>query len=108
MRWQLESSKLPRACKVRLPQDLAVIGFDDIPAAKLNTPPLTTMHQPMAEKGRLAVAALLKEDGPLRIMVPTKLIIRQSSDPATLGSGQETEVEVRAHSRSRFEATQEK
>jgi DNA-binding LacI/PurR family transcriptional regulator len=86
-----------RACKVRVPQDLAVVGFDDIPAAKLITPPLTTIHQPIAEKGRLAVAALLKEDGPLRIMVPTKLIIRQSSDPATLGSAQETEIEVRTH-----------
>jgi DNA-binding LacI/PurR family transcriptional regulator len=74
-----------RACKVRIPQDLAVTGFDDIPAARLITPQLTTVHQPMAEKGRLAVAALLEEDGPLRIMVPTKLIIRQSSDPS-LGS----------------------
>jgi DNA-binding LacI/PurR family transcriptional regulator len=95
-----------RACKVRVPQDLAVVGFDDIPAAKLITPPLTTIHQPIAEKGHRAVAALLKEDGPLRIMVPTKLIIRQSSDPATLGSAQETEVDVRAHPRSRPEATQ--
>jgi len=74
-----------QACKVRIPQDLTVTGFDDIPAARLITPQLTTVHQPMAEKGRLAVAALLEEDGPLRIMVPTKLIIRQSSDPS-LGS----------------------
>jgi DNA-binding LacI/PurR family transcriptional regulator len=86
-----------RACKVRVPQDLAVTGFDDIPAAKLITPPLTTIHQSMAEKGRLAVAALLSENGPLRIVVPTKLIIRQSSDPATLGSAQETEIEVRGN-----------
>ncbi len=86
-----------RACKVRVPEDLAVTGFDDIPAAKMITPQLTTIRQPIAEKGRLAVAALLKEDGPLRIMVPTKLIIRQSSDPARLGSAQETEIEVRAH-----------
>ena len=95
-----------RACKVRVPQDLAVTGFDDIPAAKLIIPPLTTIHQPIAEKGRLAVAALLQEDGPLRIMVPTKLIIRQSSDPA-LGSAQETEIEVRAHPASRPKATQD-
>ena len=33
---------------------------------------------------------------PLRIIVPTKLIIRQSSDPSTLGSAQETEIDVRS------------
>jgi DNA-binding LacI/PurR family transcriptional regulator len=87
-----------RACKVRVPQDLAVTGFDDIPAARLITPQLTTVRQPMAEKGRLAVAALLQENAPLRTMVPTKLIIRQSSDPARLSSTQEMEIEVRAHS----------
>ena len=71
-------------------------GFDDIPAAKWITPQLTTIRQPIAEKGRLAVAALLKEDGPLRIVVPTKLVIRQSSDPARLNSPQETEIEIPA------------
>jgi DNA-binding LacI/PurR family transcriptional regulator len=96
-----------RICKVRVPQDLAVTGFDDIPAAKLVTPRLTTIHQPIAEKGRLAVAALLKEDAPLRIMVPTKLVIRQSSDPATLGSAHETEIEIPAHPASRRGATLE-
>ena len=86
-----------RNCNLRVPQDLAVTGFDDIPAGKFITPQLTTIHQPMAEKGRLAVASLMRDNGPLRIIVPTKLIIRQSSDPSTLGSTQETEIEVRAH-----------
>ena len=90
-----------RACKVGVPQDLAVTGFDDIPAARLITPQLTTIHQPMAEKGRLAVARLLTEGGPLRIMVPTRLIIRRSSDPSTLASAQETKIEVLAHPPSR-------
>ena len=85
-----------RSCKFRVPQDLAVTGFDDIPAGKFTTPQLTTIHQPMAEKGRLAVASLMRENGPLRIIVPTKLIIRQSSDPSTLGSAQETEIDVRS------------
>jgi DNA-binding LacI/PurR family transcriptional regulator len=96
-----------RACNVRVPHDLAVTGFDDIPAAKLITPRLTTIHQPIAEKGRLAVAALLREDGPLRITVPTKLIIRQSSDPATLGSAQEREIEIPAHPVSRSATLEE-
>lgn len=67
---------------LRVPEDLAVIGFDDIPAAKLITPQLTTIHQPMADKGRLAVSLLLKENGMLRTRLPAKLIIRRSTDPS--------------------------
>jgi DNA-binding LacI/PurR family transcriptional regulator len=66
---------------LRVPEDLAVIGFDDIPAATMITPQLTTIHQPMADKGRLAVSLLLKEDGILRTRLPAKLIIRQSTVP---------------------------
>jgi DNA-binding LacI/PurR family transcriptional regulator len=84
-----------RCNQLRVPQDLAVIGFDDIPAANLITPRLTTVHQPMAEKGRLAVASLLKENRVLRMKVPTKLIVRQSTDPAILGPAPETEIDVR-------------
>jgi DNA-binding LacI/PurR family transcriptional regulator len=83
-----------RSHQLRVPQDLAVIGFDDIPTAKLITPRLTTVHQPMAEKGRLAVSSLLKEKGTLRMKVPTKLIIRQSTDPAILRPDQETEINL--------------
>lgn len=84
-----------RSHQLRVPHDLAVIGFDDIPAAKLITPRLTTLHQPMAEKGRLAVSSLLKEERSLRNNVPTKLIIRQSTDPAISRPDQETEFNVR-------------
>jgi DNA-binding LacI/PurR family transcriptional regulator len=61
-----------------------VVGFDDIPPAKMSTPQLTTVHQPFEEKGRMAVTALLNEKGPLRTILPTKLIIRRSSDPVVL------------------------
>lgn len=84
-----------RRHQLRIPQDLAVVGFDGIPATKLITPQLTTVYQPMAEKGRLAVARLFKEKGPLRIKVPTKLLIRPSSDPALLGADQEREIAIR-------------
>jgi DNA-binding LacI/PurR family transcriptional regulator len=67
---------------LRIPKDLAVVGFDDIPAAKMSVPRLTTVHQSFEEKGRTAVAALLTEKASLRNMLPTKLIIRRSSDPA--------------------------
>jgi DNA-binding LacI/PurR family transcriptional regulator len=66
---------------LRVPEDLAVIGFDDIPAATLITPQLTTIHQPMAEKGRLAVALLMKETRIMRSRLPAKLIIRRSTEP---------------------------
>jgi hypothetical protein len=49
----------------------------------------------MAEKERLAVAALLKEKTPMRTKVPTKLVIRQSSDPVILGADEEREIDVR-------------
>jgi DNA-binding LacI/PurR family transcriptional regulator len=72
---------------LRVPEDLAVVGFDDIPAAQLITPQLTTIHQPMTEKGRLAVSLLLKEKVVLRNKLAAKLIIRQSSDPSIAASG---------------------
>jgi hypothetical protein len=77
----MEAARSHQLC---VPQDLAVVGFDDIPAAKLITPRLITVHQPMAEKGRRAVSVSLKEKGLLRTRVPTKLILRQSTDPAIL------------------------
>src|SRR5205814_370287 len=39
---------------LRVPADLEVIGFDDIPLAAASDPALTTVHQPIAEKGRVA------------------------------------------------------
>ena len=86
--------EVARRYQLRIPEDLAVVGFDDIPAAKMSAPRLTTVHQPFEEKGRVAVTALLKEKGPLRTILPTKLIIRQSSDPAVLGADQEREIDI--------------
>ncbi len=44
----------------RIPEDIAVVGFDDIPAAAYCYPPLTTMRQPMQEVGRVATRLLLE------------------------------------------------
>jgi DNA-binding LacI/PurR family transcriptional regulator len=82
--------EVARSYRLRIPEDLAVVGFDDIPAARMSAPQLTTVGQPFEEKGRAAVAALLKENGPLRTILPTSLIVRQSSDPAALRADQET------------------
>lgn len=44
---------------LRVPDDLSVVGFDDIPAAAATTPPLTTVRQPLVEMGRRAVGILI-------------------------------------------------
>jgi LacI family transcriptional regulator len=68
-----------RGHQLRVPEDLSVVGFDDIPAAKLITPQLTTTNQPLREKGRLAISTLLDGNRPLRRKLPAKLIVRNST-----------------------------
>jgi alanine racemase len=71
-----------KAHHLHLPRDLAVAGFDDLPDARHMRPGLTTVRQPVEEKGRLAaevlVAALQKENGIKHHVLPTELVIRQS------------------------------
>jgi LacI family transcriptional regulator len=76
--------------QIRIPDQCSVIGFDDIAHAKLLTPSLTTMQQPMADMGRTAVnivaeaigAARQNGKGPAthRKLIP-KLVIRESTGP---------------------------
>jgi LacI family transcriptional regulator len=80
-----------REAGLRVPEDVSVIGFDDIPAAAYNYPALTTIKQPLSEMGRLAAEHLLKRisdgaesDLPEEIMVEPELIIRQSTARARL------------------------
>ena len=69
---------------LRTPQDVSVVGFDDIRFARYSTPPLTTVAQPKSELGRQAMTALLEilEDPttPPRIQIlPTELVVRGST-----------------------------
>lgn len=67
----------------RVPDDVAVVGFDDIPAAAHTEPPLTTVRQPIQRLGAVAVDLLIDlvqkpEAGPKRVQLPTELVIRRS------------------------------
>jgi LacI family transcriptional regulator len=72
-----------RAHGVRVPRDVAVVGFDDIPFARLANPRLTTVAQPLVEMGRRAAAMLLgaiqKGTTPRSIRQPVRLIVREST-----------------------------
>lgn len=72
-----------RSRGIRIPEDISIIGFDDINIAQLVTPPLTTIHQDMNLKGRIAVEYMLqlldgKKPENTSITLPTKLIVRDS------------------------------
>jgi LacI family transcriptional regulator len=67
---------------VRVPEDIAVVGFDDVPIARFLSPPLTTVSVEIAELGRQAFELLLEAGEPGREprleILPTHLVIRES------------------------------
>ncbi|MCW9732186.1 substrate-binding domain-containing protein [Avibacterium sp. 20-15] len=70
---------------LNIPQDLSVIGYDDIMLAQYLSPPLSTIHQPKAELGKLAVETLLKRiktpEKPYQsLLLEPKLVVRESID----------------------------
>jgi DNA-binding LacI/PurR family transcriptional regulator len=76
---------------LRVPEDVSVVGFDDVPEAEYFRPPLTTVRQRFPEAGRRAVRLLLdliRPEGATRPLaaeppplVPTELLVRRSSGP---------------------------
>jgi LacI family transcriptional regulator len=66
---------------LRVPDDVAVVGFDDLPLAIMVEPPLTTVRQPVQQLGGMAAEALInllegKLSTPYRAVLPTELVIR--------------------------------
>lgn len=72
---------------LRIPRDLSVVGFDDVPMSQWVTPPLTTVRQPIAEIGALATRSLLDHSGGSvdlpagRVELATTLVVRESTAP---------------------------
>ena len=68
-----------------VPDDVSVVGYDDIPEAAYLVPPLTTVRQDLGEVGRRGVELLLAlvDGGPAQrhVMVAPELIVRASSAP---------------------------
>ncbi|OLB77321.1 MAG: LacI family transcriptional regulator [Actinobacteria bacterium 13_2_20CM_2_71_6] len=67
----------------RVPEDVSVVGFDDIYAARLTEPALTTVHQPTEDIGRELVRMLLRLIGGVQgnrpVILPTELVVREST-----------------------------
>ncbi|NJM41240.1 MAG: LacI family transcriptional regulator [Anaerolineae bacterium] len=68
---------------LRVPEDLAVVGFDDLETSSLISPALTTVRQPIAEKGRRAAEILMTmlQGDPCydHVVLPVKLVVRESA-----------------------------
>ncbi|MGN6762721.1 MAG: LacI family DNA-binding transcriptional regulator [Leifsonia sp.] len=75
-----------RSLGIRIPEDLAVVGFDDSREAVMTVPPITTIRQPFLEIGRVAMRLLLEEirerdfsKPPKKVFLPHELIVREST-----------------------------
>jgi LacI family transcriptional regulator len=72
---------------LRVPEDVSVVGFDDIRIAVHNNPRLTTVRQPLEKMGELAARTLLKRiedhaDWIPKIVIEPELVVRDSTGPA--------------------------
>ncbi len=64
---------------IAVPDDLSVVGFDDIPEARLSKPPLTTVVHPIVEKGETAARILFEKGPPQHVTLPVSLAVRSST-----------------------------
>lgn len=79
----LGAMRVLREAGKRIPGDVALVGFDDMPFAARTEPPLTTVRQPISRAGFVAAETLMdslvEADGaPRRVILPTELVIRDS------------------------------
>lgn len=90
---------------LRIPQDISIIGFDDVPWAELLSPALSNVSQPTYELGRTAAQLLLErlsdpQRPPAHVTLKTRLMLRESAAPLLPGadgkSGQESALNGKA------------
>ncbi len=75
-----------RELRLRVPEDVSVVGFDDLAISRWTRPALTTVKQPLAEMAELAVSMLTDDperavQTPRRVELATQLIVRESTSP---------------------------
>jgi LacI family transcriptional regulator len=70
--------------RLRVPEDVSLVGFDDLAVAVYAAPPLTTVHHPVHELGQLAAQAMLRllaGEAPALAMPAPRLMVRESTRP---------------------------
>jgi DNA-binding LacI/PurR family transcriptional regulator len=70
-----------RELGLRVPEDVSIIGFDDVPGAAWSQPPLTTIRQPLLEKGEIAGRLLIAEAPEREVILPVELVVRGTTAP---------------------------
>jgi DNA-binding LacI/PurR family transcriptional regulator len=88
-----------REAGLRVPEDVSVLGFDDIPAAAFNTPGLTTVRQPLERMGQIAAKTLIdliegRAEYVPEIAIDPEFVVRASTGRAPAGPAQSTAVGV--------------
>src|SRR5271165_3889765 len=78
-----------RLHRLRVPEDISVVGFDDLFLASYTQPPLTTVRQPMKRMGQMAMESLFQlmsgAELEIRIRVDAELVVRESTAPRGAG-----------------------
>ena len=81
-----------REARLHIPEDLSVVGFDDLPVARWVGPPLTTIRQPLVDMAMAAAELVLElaagaEPAQSRVELATELVVRESTAPPVTPGG---------------------